>query len=53
MFSQGLGLLSIPESVFVKFNELLSIFYNSDQSDDESSILSFMYEECIFGIEYK
>ena len=52
MFSQGLGLLSIPESVFVKFNELLSIFYNSDQSDDESSILSFMYEECIFGITY-
>ena len=52
MFSQGLGLLSIPESVFVKFNELLSIFYNSDQSDDETSILSFMYEECIFGITY-
>ncbi|WP_195961577.1 Fic family protein [Enterococcus casseliflavus] len=52
MFSQGLGLLSIPESVFVKFNELLSIFYNSDHSDDESSILSFMHEECIFGITY-
>ncbi|MFB5358542.1 Fic family protein [Enterococcus hirae] len=53
MFSQGLGLLSIPESVFVKFNELLSMYYNSDHSSDKSKNLSFMYEECIFGIEYK
>jgi len=53
MFSQGLGLLSIPETVFAKFNELLSMYYNSNQSSNESKILSFMYDECIFGITYK
>ncbi|MFB8613884.1 Fic family protein [Enterococcus gallinarum] len=52
MFSQGLGLLSIPESVFAKFNELLSMYYNSDQSSDELKILSFIHEECIYGIRY-
>lgn len=53
MFSNGLGLLSIPETVFAKFNELLSMYYNSNQSSDELKILSFMYDECIFGIIYK
>lgn len=52
-FSKGLGLLSIPETVFAKFNELLSMYYNSNQSSDELKILSFMYNECIFGIIYK
>lgn len=52
MFSKGLGLLSIPESVFAKFNELLSMYYNSDQSSDELKILSFIHEECIYGIRY-
>ncbi|EAE1237577.1 Fic family protein, partial [Listeria monocytogenes] len=28
MFSRGLGLLSIPETVFTKFNELLSMYCN-------------------------
>ncbi|QST21512.1 Fic family protein [Enterococcus faecalis] len=52
MFSKGLGLLSVPESVFAKFNELLSMYYNSNQSSNESKILSFMHEECIYGIRY-
>lgn len=52
MFSQGLGLLSIPESVFVKFNELLSKYYNSNLLADESNIIIFIYEHCIFGINY-
>ena len=52
MFSQGLGLLSVPESVFTKFNELLSMYYNSNQSSDDSKILSFIHEECIYGIRY-
>ena len=30
MFSNGLGLLSIPENVFMKFNELLSKYCNSN-----------------------
>ena len=52
MFSKGLGLLSIPETVFAKFNELLSMYYNSNQSSDELKILSFIHEECIYGIRY-
>lgn len=52
MFSQGLGLLSVPESVFAKFNELLSMYDNSNQSSNESKILSFIHEECIYGIRY-
>ncbi|PQF21889.1 Fic family protein [Enterococcus mundtii] len=52
MFSQGLGLLSVPESVFAKFNELLSMYYNSNQSSDELKILSFIHEGCIYGIRY-
>ena len=52
MFSQGVGLLSVPESVFAKFNELLSMYDNSNQSSDELKILSFILEECIYGIRY-
>ncbi|HGF7735316.1 TPA: hypothetical protein QFP72_002611 [Enterococcus faecium] len=52
MSSQGLGLLSVPESVFAKFNELLSMYYNSNQSSEESKTLLFMYEKCVFGINY-
>ncbi|MGX7330022.1 Fic family protein [Enterococcus bulliens] len=52
MFSQGLGLLSIPETKFAKFNELLSNYYNSNLLVDESTIISYMYEHCVFGIYY-
>ncbi|WP_144771960.1 Fic family protein [Enterococcus casseliflavus] len=52
MFRQGLGLLSIPETKFVKFNELLSNYYNSNLLLDELTIISYMYEYCIFGIYY-
>lgn len=52
MFRNGMGLLSVPESIFAKFNELLSMYYNSNQSSNESKILSFMHEECIYGIRY-
>lgn len=52
MFSKGVGLLSIPETKFVKFNELLSNYYNSNLLLDELTIISYMYEYCIFGIYY-
>lgn len=52
MFSKGLGLLSIPETKFVKFNELLSNYYNSNLLLDELTIISYMYEYCVFGIYY-
>jgi prophage maintenance system killer protein len=50
MFDKGIGLLSIPETKFTKFNELLTMYYNSSQITNEAEILSFMYEKCIFGI---
>jgi prophage maintenance system killer protein len=53
MFSQGLGLLSIPETVFEKFNELLSTYYNSEEDIDAEKLLDFMYSNCIFGITYQ
>ncbi len=53
MFDHGLGLLSIPETVFEKFNELLSAYYNSEEDIDAEKILDFMYSNCIFGITYR
>lgn len=52
MFRNGSGVLSIPETAFIKFNELLSTYYNSSQAIVEVEMLSFMYEHCIFGINY-
>ena len=53
MFNKGLGLFSIPETVFEKFNELLSAYYNSEKDIDAEKILDFMYSNCIFGITYR
>ncbi|GAB7306607.1 Fic family protein [Enterococcus gallinarum] len=53
MFDHGLGLLSIPATVFEKFNELLSAYYNSEEDIDAEKILDFMYSNCIFGITYR
>lgn len=53
MFNKGLGLFSIPETVFEKFNELLSAYYNSEKDIDAEMILDFMYSNCIFGITYR
>ena len=52
MFSQGVGLLSIPETKFVRFNELLSNYYNSSDIIHLYDITEFMYQNCIFGINY-
>ncbi|MFV5899985.1 Fic family protein [Enterococcus faecalis] len=53
MFDHGLGLLSIPETVFEKFNELLSVYYNSEEDRNSEKIMDFMYSNCIFGIIYQ
>lgn len=50
MFDRGLGLLSIPETVFETFNELLSTYYNSEEDIHVEKILDFMYSDCIFVI---
>lgn len=52
MFRNGLGLFSIPESTLVKFNDLLSTYYSSSQTIAELEVMSFIYEHCIFGINY-
>ncbi|MDT2706869.1 Fic family protein [Enterococcus dispar] len=52
MFSQGLGLLSIPSNLFGQFNKLLSVYYNSEDLNERKELLSFIYENCIFGINY-
>ena len=52
MFSQGLGLLSIPSNLFDQFNKLLSVYYNSEDLNEKKELLSFLYENCIFGINY-
>lgn len=52
MFSKGLGLLSIPEKRFTRFNELLSKYYNSVDRTHFYDIADFMYQYCIFGIKY-
>lgn len=51
MFEHCVGLFSIPEQHFMKFNELLSDYYN-DKSDAFETIMKFMYDFCIFGIDY-
>lgn len=52
MFSQGLGLLSIPENSYKKFNDLLFKYFDDSLYTEESMILSLIYENCIFGINY-
>lgn len=52
MFGQGLGLLSIPSNLFGQFNKLLSVYYNSEDLNEKKELLSFLYENCIFGINY-
>ncbi|MCO5477248.1 Fic family protein [Enterococcus gallinarum] len=52
MFDHGLGLLSIPEKEFTRFNELLSKYYNSVERIHFYDIADFMYQYCIFGIKF-
>jgi hypothetical protein len=52
MFDKGIGLLSISGTIREQFNELLVNYCNNIQFVDESSIISYMYEHCIFGINY-
>lgn len=52
MFNHGAGLVSIPENKFIRFNELLSDYYNSSDDVGLEDILYFMYSDCIFGINF-
>jgi hypothetical protein len=46
---EGKGLLSIKENCLLEFNKRLTDFY---KTNDYSLIDGFIYENCIFGIEF-
>lgn len=52
LFENGAGLFSIPEKEFSTFNQLLSKYYNTENLKVTEDILTFMYENCLFGIQY-
>lgn len=49
MLQKGRGILVIREIDLEKWNELLSEFY---ETNDDSEIIKWTYENCIYGIEY-
>lgn len=51
-YENGLGIFTIPHKEFIEFNELLSHYYHSNEQKDYEAILTFMYQRCIFGIDY-
>lgn len=50
LISQGKGVLVIPERILNEFHIKLTAFY---ESNDYSKIDSFLYENCIHGIDYE
>ena len=49
MIAHGCGVLEISEQLLPQFNEKLSDFY---QSADDGEVSMFLYQHCIYGIEY-
>ena len=49
MIENGVGIISIPEKHVIEFNKLLTNFYNTN---DDKEIIKFLYQNCIFGIDY-
>lgn len=49
LIQHGKGILTIPEEHLEEFNERLTEFY---ETNDYSKIDLFIYDKCIFGIEY-
>lgn len=49
MIENGVGIISVPEEFIMEFNKLLTNFYNTNE---DSEIVEFLYQNCIFGIEY-
>lgn len=50
MIKNGVGIIRIPDTKLQEFNTLLSEFYDSN---DNSKIKQFIYDNCIDGIELK
>lgn len=49
LIEKGCGILEISELQMPEFNEKLSAFY---RSGDDSDVVVFLYQNCIFGIDY-
>jgi len=49
LIENGKGILTIEESNLGEFNERLSKFY---ETNNYSHIINFLYDQCIFGIDY-
>lgn len=50
LIENGKGVLTIPEEHLGEFNKRLSQFY---ETNDYGEINTFIYEKCLFGIEYR
>ncbi len=50
LIENGNGILSVPEDQLEEFNERLSKFY---ETNDYNKINTFLYDKCLFGIDYK
>lgn len=50
LIENGNGILSVPEDQLEEFNERLSEFY---ETNDYSKIDHFLYDKCLFGIDYE
>lgn len=48
MIENGCGVITIKEEYFKEFNSLLTEYYNTNKME---SLLEFLYNNCIFGIE--
>ncbi|WP_088049430.1 Fic family protein [Virgibacillus dakarensis] len=49
LIENGNGILTVPENQLEEFNERLSAFY---ETNDYSKINQFLYDKCLFGIDY-
>lgn len=48
MIENGCGVITIKEEYFKEFNSLLTEYYNTNKME---SLLEFLYNNCIFGME--
>lgn len=48
MIENGCGVITIKEKYFKEFNSLLTEYYNTNEME---SLLKFLYNNCIFGME--
>ncbi len=48
MIENGCGVITIKEEYFKEFNSLLTEYYNTNEIE---SLLKFLYNNCIFGME--